>query len=148
MDDFFMIREQPLVIYSRKLKKHVPNPTRFWIVDKKLDKAISDLEAKGYIKKLSDIITSNELLFNQLIDLHRKEIEIRKKMLETYRDIPNYMKKRLLDESVGIGGIEKFWEKPFKVKCLHLWTAYHLGDKRFENFIGYYVLKSIKEGRG
>ncbi len=145
--DYILIRKQPLVIYSRKLKKHIPNPTRFWIVDKKLDKAISDLEAKGYIKKISDIVSSNDLLFNQLVDLHRKEIEVRKNLLENEKDIPDYMKKRLLDEKVGIGGIENFWEKPFKVKCLHLWTAYHLADKEFENFIGYFVLKSIRKGR-
>jgi len=139
-----MIYHQPLIIYSRKNKKHIPNPTRFWITDKKLDRAISKLEAEGFIDKISKIITENELLFNQLVELHKKEVQIRKKLvIKKYKDIPEYMKKRLLDEKIGIGGIERYWEKPFRVKCLHLWTAYHLGDKEFENFIGRYVLNIL-----
>jgi len=139
-----MIIEQPLIIYSRKNKAYIPNPNRFWLVDKKLDKAISSLEAQGYIKKISEIITNNELLFNELVNLHKKEVKVRKKLLEEkYNDAPEFVKKRLLDEKVGIGGIENFWKKPFKVKCLHLWTAYHLSGKKFENFIGYYVLKLL-----
>jgi len=41
--------------------------------------------------------------------------------------------------------LKNFWEKPFKIKCLHLWVAYHLGNKEFENFIGSYVLEKIKQ---
>lgn len=138
-----MIIEQHLIIYSRKNKSYIPNPNRFWLVDKKLDKAISSLEAQGYIKKISEIITNNKLLFNELVNLHKKEIKLRNKLLEKYKDVSEFVKKRLTDEKVGIGGIENFWEKPFKVKCLHLWTAYHLSGKEFENFIGYYVLKIL-----
>jgi len=49
----------------------------------------------------------------------------------------------LLNKDIGIGGIRNFRTKPFKVRCLHLWTAYHLGDEEFKNPIGEFVLSKI-----
>ena len=139
-----MIYDLGYIIYSRVNKQKQPNPTRYWLYDKKLDSLISKLEARGDIKKLSKIITENDEIFNHLVQLHKKEIKNREIFVQNNPDIPEVFKKALLDKSVGIGGIKNFWEKPFKIKCLHLWTAYHLGNKEFENFIGDYVLKEIK----
>ncbi len=139
-----MIYDLGYIIYSRVNKQKQPNPTRYWLYDKKLDRLISKLEARGDIKKLSKIITENDEIFNHLVQLHKKEIKNREIFVQNNPDIPEVFKKALLDKSVGIGGIKNFWEKPFKIKCLHLWTAYHLGNKEFENFIGDYVLKEIK----
>ncbi len=140
-----MIYDLGYIIYSRVNKQKQPNPTRYWLYDKKLDRLISKLEEKGEIKKLSKIITENDEIFKNLVELHQKEIRNRKEFVKNNPDIPEVFKKALLDETVGIGGIKNFWEKPFKVKCLHLWTAYHLGNEEFQNFIGEYVLRKIKE---
>ncbi|RMA97601.1 DUF501 domain-containing protein [Hydrogenothermus marinus] len=139
-----MIYDLGYIIYSRVNKQKQPNPTRYWLYDKKLDRLISKLEEKGEIKKISQIITEDEKIFNQMLNLHKKDIENRKRFVAENPDLPEVFKKALLDETVGIGGIKNYWEKPFKVKCLHLWTAYHLANKEFENFIGEYVLEKIK----
>lgn len=139
-----MIYDLGYIIYSRVNKQKQPNPTRYWLYDKKLDRLISKLEEKGEIKKISQIITEDEKIFNQMLNLHKKDIENRKRFVAENPDLPEVFKKALLDETVGIGGIKNYWEKPFKVKCLHLWTAYHLANKEFENFIGKYVLEKIK----
>jgi hypothetical protein len=140
-----MIYDLGYIIYSRVNKQKQPNPTRYWLYDKKLDKLISKLEERGDIKKLSKIITENKAIFNHLLELHHKDINSRKEFVYKNQDIPESFKRALLDETVGIGGIKNYWEKPFKVKCLHLWTAYHLGNEDFKNFIGDYVLREIKK---
>ncbi|NPA51635.1 MAG: DUF501 domain-containing protein [Aquificae bacterium] len=132
-----------------KSKTLTPNPTRFWILEKNLRKKISQLEEKGTIIYLSKKFTKDKNLFITFINLHKLEIKIRKQILkEKYPDIFNsssqqakIIKNVLLN--TGIGGIRDFKTKPLKIKCLHLWTAYHLGDKRFENPIGEYVLDKI-----
>ncbi len=134
-----------LIQFDRKKNIWIPQPTRFWIFDKQLHKKISRLEEKGLIKELEKSIENDEYLFSFFVSLHEKEVKIRKKLLEEkyyhLKDTRAY--KALLDENLGIGSIRNFREKPFKVKCLHLWTAYHLGDKRFKNPIGEFVMKKI-----
>ncbi len=128
----------------------VPNPTRFWILEKNFRKKISRLEEKGIINSLSKLITKNSTLFNYFLNLHFLEIKIREEILKKkyphiyYTDTKQSKTIKNVLLNTGIGGIGNFQQKPFKVKCLHLWTAYHLGDKRFENPIGEYVLKNIK----
>ncbi len=80
-----------------------------------------------------------------MVYLHEKEIKKRREILKKkYSHLSNTKGfKVLLDTNIGIGGIRNFREKPFKLKCLHLWTAYHLGDTRFRNYIGEEVLKMI-----
>ena len=130
---------KPFFLHSPK-KVIVPQPTRFWILDKNFRSLISKLEEKGYIKFWEEKVTQDKELFSFFVRLHEDEIEIRKKMIKGL-NLPPYAVKKLTE--TGIGGIENFREKPFKVKCLHLWTAYHLGDKKFENPIGEFVLKNI-----
>ncbi|NPA12960.1 MAG: DUF501 domain-containing protein, partial [Aquificae bacterium] len=72
--------------------------------------------------------------------LHQREIQYRKKFLQD-KDYPEYVVKKLLN--TGIGGIQDYDKLPFKVKCLHLWTGYHLGDRNFKNPIGKEVLNLI-----
>lgn len=122
--------------------KFVPQPTRFWILDKKLHSAISRLEEKGEISRWEEFISNDERLFEFFIKLHQKEIEYRKEFLKG-RKYPDYVIKKLL--TTGIGGIASYDRKPFKVKCLHLWTAYHLGNPQFKNPIGEYVIRKISK---
>ncbi|WP_238527230.1 DUF501 domain-containing protein [Persephonella marina] len=136
---------QDIVVWDKKRKIYVPQPTRFWILDRDIRAKISRLEEKGYIACFSEKISTDESLFSFFITLHEREIEERIKIFKEkypqFLDDPRFSV--LLDKNVGIGGIRDFKEKPFKVKCLHLWTAYHSGDKRFENPIGEFVLKNI-----
>ncbi|WP_457640841.1 DUF501 domain-containing protein [Persephonella sp.] len=139
------VEEQPLLIWDKKRGIYIPQPTRFWILDKKFHADISRLEEKGYIKYFSEKITDDEKLFVFFINLHRQEVKKRERILkENYPDLLDYpLTKVLLDKNLGIGGIRNFMNKPFKVKCLHLWTAYHLGDEGFKNPIGQFVLDNI-----
>ncbi len=132
--------ENPPVIYDEKKGIYIPQPTRFWILNKDLRSKISKLEEKGWIKKWEEKITQDEKLFEFFVNLHKKEIEKRKKFIKG-KSYPDYVVKKLLN--TGIGGIQDFDKKPFKVKCLHLWTAYHLGDEDFKNPIGQFVLDNI-----
>ncbi len=141
--------ENPIVVFEKGIYR--PEPTRFWILDKELRGAVSKLESEGYIRKLSEEITANPELFDFMVSLHEKEIKKREEILK--RDFPQIYegtgkwdivcKKVLLNPDVGIGGIRNFRSKPFKVRCLHLWTAYHLGDEDFKNPIGEFVLSKI-----
>ncbi|WP_457635390.1 DUF501 domain-containing protein [Persephonella sp.] len=134
------VAENPPVIYDEKKRIYIPQPTRFWILNKDLRSKISRLEEKGWIEKWEEKVTNDEKLFEFFVNLHRKEIEKRKEFIKG-KKYPDYVVKKLL--STGIGGIQDFDKKPFKVKCLHLWTAYHLGDEDFKNPIGQFVLDNI-----
>ena len=136
------IVENPPVFFDKKRGIYIPQPTRFWILNKDLRSKISRLEEKGWIKKWEDKITQDKRLFDFFVNLHKKEIEKRKKFIKG-KKYPDYVVKKLLE--TGIGGIQDFDKKPFKVKCLHLWTAYHLGDPEFRNPIGEWVLKEIQK---
>jgi len=141
--------ENPIVVFENGIYR--PEPTRFWILDRNLRGAISKLESEGWIRKLSEEITKDREMFEFFIKLHEREIRKRKEILR--RDFPQIYKgtgkwdtvcKRvLLNPDVGIGGIRNFRAKPFKVRCLHLWTAYHLGEEEFRNPIGEFVLSKI-----
>jgi len=130
------------VQWDKQKKIFHPQPTRFWIKEGWLRKSISKLEEKGLISWLERAITEKESTFNQMVLLHRKEIQIRKELLKNI-EVPKYVREKLLN--TGIGGIQDFDKKPFKVKCLHLWTAYHIGDTRFKNPIGELVLDKIRK---
>ena len=142
---FYKIVEDPLFIWDKKKKIYIPQPTRFWILDKELRKAIGRLEEKGYIAEFCKKITEDEDMFKFFVNLHKKEVQKRKELFEKYyKDFHNYpLSSVILNDDIGIGGIGNFKNKPFKVKCLHLWTAYHLGDKELQNPIGEFVLKNI-----
>ncbi|NPB08054.1 MAG: DUF501 domain-containing protein [Aquificae bacterium] len=141
--------ENPIVVFEGEFYR--PEPTRFWILEPELRKAISKLESEGYIRKLSEEITKDPELFEFFIRLHEKEVQKRERILrEKYPEIYHgtgkwdlVCKRVLLNRDIGIGGIRNFRSKPFKVRCLHLWTAYHLGDEEFRNPIGEFVLSRI-----
>ncbi|HIP43637.1 MAG TPA: DUF501 domain-containing protein [Aquifex aeolicus] len=141
--------ENPIVVFEDAIYR--PEPTRFWILEPEFKKAISKLESEGYIKKFSEEISKDEELFNFFVKLHEKEVKRREEILkkefpEIYKGTGKWdlvCKKVLLNKDVGIGGIRNFRAKPFKVRCLHLWTAYHIGDEEFKNPIGEYVLSKI-----
>ena len=126
--------------------KWIPEFTRYWIKrETRLYKEISRLEAQGTIKKLEAEIKNNIKLQQKLKQLHRKEIEIRIKLLDKFPDNEPFgtLKQILKQENIGLGGIRD-WQQKHTLKCLHLWTAYHLLEpQNFSNFIGEYVLGII-----
>ncbi|NPA57960.1 MAG: DUF501 domain-containing protein [Aquificae bacterium] len=131
----------PFVFFDEKKGIILPQPTRFWIVDRELKKAVSRLEEKGWIKRLEEEFTGKKEVFDLLVELHEKEISLRRSFLERAK-LPPYAEKKLLQ--TGIGGIGDYKTPPLKIKCLHLWTAYHLGDERFKNPIGSFVLEKLR----
>ncbi len=141
--------ENPIIVYEKGIYR--PEPTRFWILEKELRGKISKLESEGWIKKLSEELSEDEETFSFFVALHEKEIDARKRILkELYPDILMGSRKwdrvcrgLLMNPDIGIGGIRNFRTKPLKVRCLHLWTAYHLGDREFQNPIGEFVLSRI-----
>ena len=141
--------ENPIVVFENGIYR--PEPTRFWILEPKLKASISKLESEGYIKKFSEEISCDDELFKFMVSLHEKEVKKREEILK--KEFPKIYygkdkwdivcKRVLLNKEIGIGGIRNFRSKPFKVRCLHLWTAYHLGDEEFKNPIGEFVLSKI-----
>ena len=141
----YKAEEVEIIQFDKEKNIWIPQPTRFWIFDKDLHKKISRLEEKGLIKEWEKRISEDDKLFSFFVNLHKLEVKKRKEIL---RNKYSYLKntkafKILLDEDLGIGSIRNFKTKPFKVKCLHLWTAYHLGEKKFKNPIGEFVMKEI-----
>ena len=141
----FEIVEDPLFVWDKKKKIYIPQPTRYWILDKELRKAIGRLEEKGYIADFCKKITEDDNLFNFFLNLHEREVEKRIKLFnEQYKEFKDYpLASVILNKDIGIGGIGNFRNKPFKVKCLHLWTAYHLAEEEFKNPIGEFVLENL-----
>ena len=141
----YKIVEDPIFIFDKKKKIYIPQPTRYWILDKELRKAIGRLEEKGYIAEFCREITEKDNLFYFFVELHKREVKKRVDIFyKYYSDFKDYpLSSVILNEDIGIGGISNFRNKPFKVKCLHLWTAYHLASEEFENPIGDFVLKNI-----
>ncbi|EDP75916.1 DUF501 domain-containing protein [Hydrogenivirga sp. 128-5-R1-1] len=141
--------ENPIVVHENGIYR--PEPTRFWILDREFRSAVSRLESEGFIRMLSQEITEDEGLFDFLVKLHEREVRKREELLkklfpEVYEGSGRWdlaCKKVLLNPEIGIGGIRNFRRKPFKVRCLHLWTAYHVGDEEFRNPIGEFVLSKI-----
>ncbi len=141
--------ENPIVVFEKGIYR--PEPTRFWLLERELREAVSRLESEGLIKKLSEAITRDKEIFNLMVSLHEREVAKRREILkkdfpEIYRGNGKWdivCKKVLLNPDIGIGGIRNFRSKPFKVRCLHLWTAYHLGDEEFKNPIGELVLSKL-----
>ncbi len=143
--------QSPVIRYYKG--RWQPEFTRYWIVrDSELFKQISRLEAVGHIKLWEEKIRKNKELQAELLRLHRKDIALRKKLLQEFfqsEEAPKidkktfeYLQRILSDENIGLGGIRN-WQNHFHIKCLHLWTAYHLGSKEFENFLGEFVLRSL-----
>ncbi len=141
--------ETPIVIFEKGIYR--PEPTRFWILDRKVRGEISRLEAEGWIRRFTERVTADRDLFELFVKLHEREVARREEILrerfpQVYRGEGKWdrvCKSVLLNPDVGIGGIRRFRSRPFKVRCLHLWTAYHLGEEEFRNPIGEFVLSKL-----
>lgn len=113
----------PAVIRVASLVDSKPFPTLFWLIDKKLNYAIDQLEAGGLIAQLqSQIDNSDELQQSLTID-HEAHIALRSAlMLDVDRDAINKLGFAEVLNRRGIGGIENF----MRIRCLHTYYASHL----------------------
>lgn len=124
---------QPLVVVTRpQLEDGTPFPTTFYLTNPTLVKAVSRLEADGYMAILNDELKNNETLRNGYLYAH-----------ETYKSIRHTLAQWLKDNEEHIadttaGGM------PSRVKCLHALVAQSLALGSGVNPIGDKVLHEIR----
>jgi len=113
----------PMVIRVAPLVNEKPFPTLFWLIDKRLNYAIDQVEAGGLIAELQETVDSSPELQAEMVVDHQRYIELRQSY---FSEIQKQHIKRLGYESVlaerGIGGIVDFQ----RIRCLHTYYAAHL----------------------
>lgn len=115
--------KNPSVIRVASLVDDKPFPTQFWLVDKRLNYQLDQLEAGGLIAELQARIDQSETVRVALHKDHTRYIQLRE------RNMTAEIKQRLMDLSYydglqkrGIGGIADF----SRIRCLHTHYAAHL----------------------
>ncbi|MFK7789384.1 MAG: DUF501 domain-containing protein [Phycisphaeraceae bacterium] len=118
---------EPAVIINLPLLPHVetwqPFPTLYWLVDPNLTKAISDIERKGGVRKIQQIIADDPALEAE----HREDNAFyAKARWAVLNDKEKQAAKELgmdhMLEQSGIGGVANH----DGIKCLHAQYAFHL----------------------
>ena len=114
---------QPVVIQVDSLVDQKPFPTLFWLVDKQLNYAIDQLEARGFIAELQARIDQSEELQQMMVEDHRAYIDLRQSLIgpDQQQAIDRLGFTEVLGRR-GIGGIENFT----RIRCLHTYYAAHL----------------------
>lgn len=114
---------EPVVIQVDAMVAGKPFPTLFWLVDKRLNFAIDQLEAGGLIAQLQAQVDASISLQESLAADHRAYIDLRQQLM------PDATAKALAEKgfgevllSRGIGGIANFQ----RIRCLHTYYGAHL----------------------
>eukprot|EP00922_Rhytidocystis_sp_ex-Travisia-forbesii_P042243 GHVS01063126.1.p1 GENE.GHVS01063126.1~~GHVS01063126.1.p1 ORF type:complete len:405 (-),score=64.88 GHVS01063126.1:30-1244(-) len=134
-------RGEPQVLVVSPLQKGEPFPTMFWLSDSRLSKAISSVEAGGFIKRLEALLQSDMLgLLHLALDQFRyialrwqllKKEGLVDQLLIQKEDWSNEERVKFAMEedptveclrNRGIGGIMEL----SRVRCLHMHYAFHL----------------------
>lgn len=120
----------PALIESRPVIDGKPFPTLYWMTCPFLVKAVSRLEALGWISNLEELIAKDSVFRERYLKAH-KEIQDKRAKLTNDENI------RAILSKVGSGGIRDLR----RVKCLHL----HLSDflAGIDNPVGEIVFKAI-----
>lgn len=114
---------EPVVIQVASLVDGKPFPTLFWLVDKKLNYAIDQVEATGLIAQLQARIDASEELQASLANDHKAHIALRQQL--TPDEQAQQIQALGFAEALatrGIGGIANFT----RIRCLHTYYASHL----------------------
>jgi hypothetical protein len=113
----------PVVIRVAPLVNEKPFPTLLWLIDKRLNYAIDQVEAGGLIAELQETVDSSPELQAGMAFDHQRYIELRQSYFsETQKQhIKDLGYESVLAER-GIGGIVDFQ----RVRCLHTYYAAHL----------------------
>ncbi|MFB9886161.1 DUF501 domain-containing protein [Balneatrix alpica] len=113
----------PLVVRMRPLMEGKPFPTLYWLTSRDLFKAISTIEAQGYIKQLEARVEDDSTFRQALWDSHADYAAQRLH----YMNAEDKAQLQALDKleainKLGVGGIAD-WSR---IRCLHTHYAHHL----------------------
>jgi len=118
----------PQVIKVNPFVRKAPFPTMYWLVCPDLSKKISTLEATGFIKDLENEVSNSKELTDSLFSIHEDYRKERERLYNDLNlDLSESMEKTISE--TGVGGVADFQ----RVRCLHMFYAYHLVK---ENFVG------------
>jgi hypothetical protein len=111
------------VIQVASLVDAKPFPTFAWLVDRKLNYEIDQLEAAGVIADYQATVDGSKELQASLAEDHQNYINRRKQLMTLLQreELESLGYMTTLDKR-GIGGIENFT----RVRCLHTYYAAHL----------------------
>ena len=114
---------EPVVIQVASIVDNKPFPTLFWLVDKRLNYAIDQLEAQGMIACFQEVIDNDESLQQALVVDHQAYIELRANVMTASERTALHVQGfgKVLSKR-GIGGIANFT----RIRCLHTYYAAHL----------------------
>ncbi len=113
----------PVVIQVSPLVDKKPFPTLFWLVDKRLNYAIDQLEARGVIAQFQERIDESEALQESMNGDHRAYIALRDQLMSSEQKAEvEKLGYTTVFQRRGIGGIENF----SRIRCLHTYYAAHL----------------------
>jgi hypothetical protein len=119
----------PIVIQVASLVENKPFPTLFWLVDKRLNYAIDQLEASGFIKQCQALIDQSPSLQERMAEDHRVHIALRYQLMSEQQKAVERLGFADLFQQRGIGGIKDF----SRIRCLHTYYASHLVES---NIVG------------
>ena len=113
----------PMVLRVAPLVNDKPFPTMFWLIDKRLNYAIDQVEAKGLIAQLQVRVDASDELQAQMAADHQEHIALRLSLMsdDDKARIQTLGFAEVLSTR-GIGGIADFQ----RIRCLHTYYASHL----------------------
>jgi uncharacterized protein len=113
----------PMVIRVAPLVNNKPFPTMLWLIDKRLNYAIDQVEAGGLIAELQQQVDTSEELQAAMVVDHQRYIALRQSFIsaEQSQKIHALGYQDVLSQR-GIGGIADFQ----RIRCLHTYYAAHL----------------------
>ena len=134
-----VITTYPVITPGKNGKGITVFPTTFWLTCPKLNRAVANLEARGWIDRIKGMLRDNRDARERLLKAHRHYASVRMGLLtpddrETLkREFPSIL--HVLEET-GVAGIKDV-TNPEAVKCLHAHYAHYLAG--YDNPIGEWV---------
>jgi hypothetical protein len=113
----------PMVVRVAPLVNKKPFPTLFWLIDKRVNYAIDQVEAAGLIAQFQARVDASTSLQAKIEEDHLAHIRLRRSFMSD-ADVEQ-IQALGFDEvfaSRGIGGIADFQ----RIRCLHTYYASHL----------------------
>jgi hypothetical protein len=113
----------PMVLRVAPLVDDKPFPTMFWLIDKRLNYAIDQVEARGLIADLQARVDEVDTLQAQMALDHQAHIALRLSLMSA--SDKSRIQALGFEEVLstrGIGGIADFQ----RIRCLHTYYASHL----------------------
>lgn len=113
----------PMVLRVASLVEGKPFPTMFWLIDKRVNYAIDQVEARGLIAQLQEVVNASPDLQADMERDHLAHIEQRLSYMsdEEKAKVESLGFMDVLSVR-GIGGIADF----HRIRCLHTYYASHL----------------------